>query len=298
MSKILVVGSANADLVIHSSKMPLLGETLTGSDFQINAGGKGLNQTVAIAKLGGDVSFLGALGDDGNGDMLLACLEENGAQFQGLRLQNTPTGVALITVVHGDNFILLDPGANGKLTPEIVEENVSIIAQSDFCVLQLEIPLETICKVCQIAKANGTKVVLNPAPYQKLPNTLYACVDYLIPNEHEAYDMTGICPDNNENCIQAVRKLQEMGAKNVIITLGERGCVYNDGEDILFCPAKTVPVVDTTSAGDSFIGAVVTKLQAGCSISQAIGYGTKVAAITISRPGAAKSIPFWHEITE
>lgn len=296
MSKILVVGSANADLVIHSNKMPLLGETLTGSDFQINAGGKGLNQTVAIAKLGGDVSFLGALGDDSNGNILLACLEENGAQFKGLRLQNTPTGVALITVVHGDNFILLDPGANGKLTPEIVEENASIIAQSDFCVLQLEIPLETIYKVCQIAKANGTKIILNPAPYQKLPDALYAYVDYLIPNEHEAFDITGICPDSNENCIQAVRKLQKTGAKNVIITLGERGCVYNDGEDILFCPAKAVPVVDTTSAGDSFIGAVVVKLHAGCSISEAIRYATKVAAITISRPGAAKSIPFYHEI--
>lgn len=296
MRQILVVGSANADLVIHSSKMPLLGETLTGSNFQINAGGKGLNQTVAIAKLGGNVSFLGAVGDDGNGDMLLGCLEENGAVFQGLRMENTPTGVALITVVNGDNFILLDPGANGKLTPEIIAQNAHIIAESDYCVLQLEIPMETICKVCEIAKANGTKVVLNPAPYQALPESLFGQIDYLIPNEHEAFDMTGICLDSDENCVKAVQKLRQMGIPNVIITLGEKGCVYNDGEEILFCPAEKVTAVDTTSAGDSFIGAVVTKLQAGYSISQAVCYGTKVAAITISRPGAAKSIPFYHEI--
>lgn len=296
MNKIVVVGSANTDLVIHCNKMPLLGETLTGSDFQINAGGKGLNQTVAIAKLGGDVSFLGAVGSDGNGEMLINCLEENGAAFKGLRMENTPTGVALITVVHGDNFILLDPGANGKLTPQIIEENAQIIAESDFCVLQLEIPMDTICKICEIAKANGTKIVLNPAPYQALPDSLYKQIDYLVPNEHEAFDMTGICPDSEENCIKAVQMLRQKGIANVIITLGEKGCVYNDGESITFCPAEKVTAVDTTSAGDSFIGAVVTKLQEGCPISQAVRYGTKVAAITISRPGAAKSIPFRHEI--
>lgn len=298
MKQILVIGSANADLVIHSSKMPLLGQTLTGSQFQVNAGGKGLNQTVAIAKLGGDVSFLGAVGDDGNGAMLLNCLEENGAVFKGLRMENTPTGVALITVVNCDNFILLDPGANGKLTPEIIQENAHIIAKSDYCVLQLEIPMDTICKVCQIAKANGTKIVLNPAPYQTLPDVLYGQIDYLIPNEHEAFDMTGICLDSDENCIKAVQTLRQKGIQNVIITLGEKGCVYNDGEEIVFCPAQKVTPVDTTSAGDSFVGAVVTKLQAGCSISQAVRYGTKVAAITISRPGAAKSIPFAREVPE
>ncbi len=298
MKQILVIGSANADLVIHSSKMPLLGETLTGSQFQVNAGGKGLNQAVAMAKLGGNVSFLGALGKDGNGDILLSTMEEYGVRFSGVRMEDTPTGIAMITVVKGDNFIILDPGTNGKLNPQIIEENAETIGQSDFCVLQLEIPLETILKICEIAQKYGTKVVLNPAPYQKLPESLYACVDYLIPNEHEAYDITGICLDSEKACIEAVRKLQQMGAKNVIITLGERGCVYNDAEEIRFCPPQKVAVVDTTSAGDSFIGAVVTKLQSGHTISQAIDYATKVAAITISRPGAAKSIPFHYEITE
>lgn len=298
MKQILVIGSANADLVIHSSKMPLLGETLTGSQFQINAGGKGLNQAVAMAKLGGNVAFLGALGQDANGDMLLSTMEEYGVTFSGLRMEDTPTGIAMITVVNGDNFIILDPGANGKLTPQIIEENEQVIAQSDFCILQLEIPLDTIFKICEIAQKCGTKVVLNPAPYQNLPESLYACVDYLIPNEHEAFGITGICLDSEKACIEAVRKLRQIGAKNVIITLGERGCVYNDSEQIRFCPPEKVTVVDTTSAGDSFIGAVVTKLQAGYPISQAIGYATKVAAITISRPGAAKSIPFAREVKE
>ena len=296
MSKIVVVGSANADLVIHSSRMPLLGETLTGSDFQINAGGKGLNQTVAIAKLGGDVSFLGALGDDGNGDMLLTCLEENGATFQGLRMENTPTGVAVITVVSGDNFIILDPGANGMLTPEIIQENAHIIAESDYCVLQLEIPMETICKVCEIANANGTKIVLNPAPYQPLPSALCQQIDYLIPNEHEAFSLTGIKLDSNENCIKAVKKLKGFGTPNVIVTLGDKGSVFTYKNDIVFRSAEKADAVDTTSAGDSFIGALVVKLAEGFPLPDAIAFATKVSSITVSRKGAAKSIPYIKEV--
>lgn len=294
--KITVIGSANADLVIHSDKMPELGETINGSNFQINAGGKGLNQAVAIAKLGGNISFLGAVGNDANGQMLTDTLHSNGVSYKGITTEQIPTGIAMITVVDGNNFIILDPGANYALTPEIIEQHSASIAESDFCVMQLEIPLESVMKVCEIATKNGTKVVLNPAPFQPLPDSLYAQIDYFIPNEHEAKDLTGINPDNEKNCKKAVRALQKMGVKNVIITLGERGCVYNKGKDIIFSPAAKTTVVDTTSAGDCFIGALVTKLSQNESLESAIEYATKASAIAVSREGASKSIPFASEI--
>ncbi|MBQ7828519.1 MAG: ribokinase [Clostridia bacterium] len=295
-NKIIVIGSANTDLVIHTAKMPKLGETLEGENFMINPGGKGLNQAVAVAKLGGKASFLGAVGTDANGGILLDALAEYGISFEGARLNGTPTGIAMITVVNGDNFIIVDPGANDKLTPEMIEEKRDAIAGSDYCILQLEIPVETVVRACEIAKECGTAVVLNPAPFKKLPNKIYPLVDYLIPNEHEAKDITGIYPDNEENCVKAVTKLREMGVKNVIITLGDRGSVYNDGDEILFRPAQKVTAVDTTSAGDCFIGALTTALSRGNTLESAIDYATKASAIAVSRRGASRSIPYEHEV--
>lgn len=296
LGKITVIGSANADLVIHSAKMPELGETINGNNFQINAGGKGLNQAVAIAKLGGNVSFLGAVGNDANGRTLIDTLAENGVSYKGITTENIPTGIAMITVVNGNNCIILDAGANYALTPEIVEQHADIIAESDFCVMQLEIPLESVVKVCEIASQNNTKVILNPAPFQPLPDALFSQVEYLIPNEHEAQDLTGIYPDSEENCKKAIQVLQEKGIPNIIITLGERGCVYNNGKEIVFYPAKETNVVDTTSAGDCFIGALVTKLSQDESLESAIKYATKASAIAVSREGASKSIPYANEI--
>ncbi len=293
-SKILVIGSANADLVIHSDKMPKIGETLTGSNFQMNAGGKGLNQAVAVSKLGGEVSFFGAVGNDANGEMLIKELTDNNVIFKGIKVADTPTGIAMITVVNGDNFIILAPGANDSLTPEKLDEK--LIAESDFCVMQLEIPLETVIRVCEIAKENNTKVLLNPAPFRKLPQKLLENIDYLIPNEHEAYDMTGISPDTPENCEKVIFKIKEMGVKNVIVTLGERGCAYNVGEKTVFCPAIKTKVVDTTSAGDCFIGALVSRLSRGVSLEEAINFATKASAIAVSRAGASRSIPYETEI--
>ena len=295
-NKILVIGSANADLVIHSERMPELGETLKGSNFQINAGGKGLNQAIAISKLDGNVSFLGAVGNDANGKMLSDELQKNGVSFYGIKSDDTPTGIAMITVVKGDNFIILNPGANDRLTPEAIKQFSDMIKESDFCVMQLEIPMETVLKVCEIAKATNTKVVLNPAPFKELPESLFSHIDYLIPNEHEAYNLTGIDPDSEENCKKAISKLKQLGTKNVVITLGERGCVYTNEEDILFCSALKANVVDTTSAGDCFIGALVSKLAAGENIEKAIAFATKASAIAVSREGASKSIPFADEI--
>ncbi len=295
-NNILVIGSANTDLVIHSPKMPKLGETLTGSDFQINAGGKGLNQAVAIAKLGGEVSFLGAVGDDANGTLLLDCLKEHKVDFEGIPLQNTPTGTAMITVVEGDNFILLTPGANHCLTPQIIEEKEPLIAQSDYCVLQLEIPLDSVCKVCELAKKHNTKVVLNPAPFTQLPQSLFSKIDYFIPNEHEAQALTGIAIEDENSAIEAVKHIKQLGVNTVMITLGDKGCVYNNKEEIVVHPAIPTKAVDTTAAGDCFIGALVTKLSQNKSLEEAITFATKAAAITVSREGASNSIPFAQEV--
>lgn len=297
-NKITVIGSANIDLTIHSDVMPKLGETLVGNNFQTNAGGKGLNQAVAIAKLGGKVSFLGAVGKDSNGEFLLNALNEYGVEFEGFVSESAPTGTAMITVVGGDNFILLDAGANNTLTPEVIRQKSEIIAQSDFCVLQLEIPTETVLEICKIAKENGTKVVLNPAPFKKLPDEVYSLVDYLIPNEFEAQSLTDVCIKDDESAVTAVKKIKALGVKNVIITLGGRGSVYSSGDEILFCDAKKVKAVDTTSAGDCFIGAVITKLSCGESTKNAVAFGTKASAIAVCRQGAACSIPFAKEVEE
>lgn len=294
--KIIVIGSANADLVIHSPKIPKLGETITGSHFQINAGGKGLNQAVAIAKLGGNVSFSGSVGADANGEVLLGELKKNGVKFNGIKVSDVPTGIAMITIVNSNNFIILNPGANDSLTPEAVDSFRDLICQSDYCVMQLEIPVQTVTKVCEIAKESGTKIILNPAPYKDLPDSVFSQTDYLIPNEHETYDLTGIYPEDAEKTEKAILKLKEKGVKNVIITLGERGCAYNIGEKIIFHPAIKTRVVDTTSAGDTFIGALVSCLSRKASLEEAVSFATKASAITVSREGASKSIPYAYEI--
>ncbi len=297
-ARVLVIGSANADYLIHTDRIPHLGETLTGSDFAINAGGKGLNQAVALAKLGANTAFLGAVGDDDGGRMLLATLADYGVTFVGAVERDAPTGVAMVTVVGSDNFILLNAGANERLTPAAIEAHAPLIRAAEYVVLQLEIPTDTVAAVCAIAAESGTRVVLNPAPYKDLPPSVYAAVDYLIPNEHEAEAITGIAPATRESAAAAVERLHALGARTVIITLGERGCVYNDGDEIVFAPAAESRAVDTTSAGDSFIGALVARLAQGAALPDAIAYAARVAAITVSRHGAARSIPYANEIEE
>ncbi len=296
MKNILVIGSANIDLTIHTDRMPKLGETVTGHGFSMNSGGKGENQAVAAAKLGGDVKFLGVIGNDTYGEKLLADLRKSGAVFEGITADGVSTGTACITVVNGDNFIVLNPGANDLLTPEIIEEKAELIRKSDYVIMQLEIPVDSVLRAALIAKNVGTSVVLNPAPVKDLPDEIYRFTDIMIPNEYEAMLLTGISTDNEQGCRDAVEDLRKKGVKTVIITLGDRGCVYNDGDRIIFHPAGKADVVDTTSAGDSFIGALCCKLASGNSLPESVDYATKVAAVTVSRRGASESIPYAHEI--
>ena len=296
MKNILVIGSANIDLTIQTDRMPKLGETVAGHGFSMNSGGKGANQAVAAAKLGGDVKFLGVIGNDTYGEKLLADLRKSGVFFEGITADGVPTGTACITVVNGDNFIVLNPGANDLLTPEIIEEKAELIRKSDYVIMQLEIPVDSVLRAAVIAKDAGTSVVLNPAPVKELPDEIYRLIDIMIPNEYEAMLLTGISTDNEQGCRAAVEDLRKKGVKTVIITLGDRGCVYNDGDRIIFHPAGKADVVDTTSAGDSFIGALCCKLASGNSLPESIDYATKVAAVTVSRRGASESIPYAYEI--
>ena len=296
MKKILVIGSANADLVIRSPRMPALGETLVGRDLSVGAGGKGLNQAVAAKKLGGDVTFVGALGNDVNGQMLRSRLDACGIDFKGMISDAAPTGCAMITVVGGDNFIILDAGANALITPEVIDAAKGIIADADAVMLQYEIPIESIVRAAEIAKAHGTLVVVNPAPYKEMPSGFYSLVDILVPNEHEAYGLCGIYPEDEHSARAALAALRASGIGTVIITLGDRGCVYNDGDEVVFCPAVKTVAVDTTSAGDSFIGALCVRLSMGDSLREAVKYATVVSSITVSRAGASDSIPYADEI--
>lgn len=296
MKKILVIGSANMDLTIHTDRMPKLGETVTGRDFSLNCGGKGANQAVAAAKLGGNVSFAGAVGNDPYGKTLLNNFEKNKIEFSGIITEKVSTGTASITVVDGDNFIILNEGANGLMSVDAVEEKADLIKKADYLIMQLEIPVETVVRAAEIAKSGGTKTVINPAPYKEIPEKLFALTDIMIPNEYEAELLTGIAIKNKAAAENAVKAIRRKGVERVIITLGDKGCVYNDGEEIFDCPAVKTTVVDTTSAGDTFIGALCVKLSGGENIHDAVNYAVKAAAITVSRKGASASIPYANEI--
>lgn len=296
MKKILVIGSANADFLNMVERMPKLGETVASTGFSVNSGGKGLNQAVAVSKLGGDVTFIGSLGGDSYGKMLIDTLKKNRIPFEGIVSDSVSTGIAVVTVVNGDNFIILHQGANELLRPETIESKAEIIKQADYILLQLEIPMETVIRTAEIAKAFGKTVILNPAPCKTLPEHFYRFIDMLIPNEHEAEQLTGISVSEESGCAAAIALLREKGVSNVIITRGEKGCAYNENERIIFCPPEKTVAVDTTSAGDSFIGGLCCKLALGDNLSKAVKYATKVAAITVSRSGAAISIPYADEI--
>lgn len=296
MSKILVVGSINMDLTIETERMLKLGETISGKNFKTLVGGKGANQAVAASRLGGDVKFLGAVGEDSYGKELLENLENENIKFEGSVLEGTTTGIAVITVCGGDNCIILDGGANMKITPDTVRAKRCLFEWADFVVFQLEIPLDTVLCGAKLARECGAKVVLNPAPAQNLPDEIYKNTDIIIPNETEAEIITGIAIKDKNDCEKAVLELRSRGVEQVIITLGDKGCVYNKESEIIFKDPIETTVVDTTAAGDSFIGSVCVALGNGKTIDEAVDYATKVSSITVSRRGASVSIPYANEI--
>lgn len=299
MQRIIVIGSLNMDLVVNSPRMPVLGETLTGGGFMTCPGGKGSNQAVAAARLGGRVAMIGNVGQDLFGQSLIQGLAEDQVDHRAVTaLPDASTGTATIVVVGGDNFIILDPGANGKLTPSMLDAHEDLIKEADLVMLQLEVPLETVQRAIQLAKKHQVKVMLDPAPAVPLDMALISQVDIFKPNEHECQIVTGLQADTIEHALAAVTELYQRGVQLPIVTLGKQGIVYYlaDQQRAFHVPAHPATVVDTTAAGDCFSGALAVGLTSGKSIPEAIAFAARAASIAIGRPGAQPSLPYLRDL--
>ena len=297
---IIVIGSANTDLVIAADRFPRPGETLLGHGFMTNHGGKGANQAVAAARAGGSVAFVGRVGDDSFGHSTVLTLTREGIDVSGLLVsQGASTGVALITTVPGgENTIVVDAGANGLLKPEDVEQSEQLFAPSSIVLMQLETPVNALVRAAEMAKAHGAMVVLNPAPapVSPLPEALLKAVDLLIPNQTEAALIAGRPVSDTESASRAIETLRNMGVKDAIITLGSKGSYAEVGSERLSVPALTVQAVDTTAAGDTFCGALCAALSMGQAMADAMQFATKAAAVSVTRRGAQRSMPTLKEI--
>lgn len=291
---IVVVGSLNMDLVVRSPRHPQPGETLLGTEFHTFPGGKGANQAVAAARLGGQVKMIGRVGADAFGDALIQTLSQDGVDTRHIaRLQDAPTGVALITVdAAGQNTIVVVPGANGELSPPDLLAAESAFESASVVVMQLEIPLLTVAYAADLARRHGACVVLNPAPAQPLGTTLKQ-VDVLIPNQPEAALLTGAASARD-----AAKRLRASGVRSVIVTLGEDGVLVVEGETETHLPPHRVSVVDTTAAGDAFVGAFAVALAEGRSTREAAAWGNAAGALAVTRAGAQPSLPTRAELEQ
>ena len=297
---IVIVGSSNTDLVVRVDYFPKAGETIIGSDFMTAQGGKGANQAVAVARLGGEAVFVARLGNDSFGESTLSSLRKEGIDLRHVQLtEGVASGVATITVdAHGENSIVVASGANALLTPQDVDLAAADIRQAAILLMQLETPLPTLVQAARHAKAAGTLVVLNPAPYPKqpLPEELLQNTDIIIPNETEAAYMTGIEVTDESSALRAIRKIQSMGVANAIITVGSKGAYTMADDQLVNVPAFPVEAVDTTAAGDTFCGALCVALTKGLAMPEAIRMANKAASISVTRRGAQPSVPTAAEV--
>ncbi|WP_285750105.1 ribokinase [Lentzea sp. NBRC 105346] len=281
---LLVLGSANADLVVEVSRRPGAGETVLGGDTAVIPGGKGANTAVAAARLGASVSLLGALGDDGYGSLLRSSLHDSGVDTTLVATSSRPTGIAYITVTpDGENSIVVSPGANSAVTPSDVD--AVDWSQVRVLVCSLEVPLETVAHGVRAAAEAGVRPVLNLSPVAQLPEETLAALDPLIVNEHEAAQLA-----------PSFDKLLDLGPKSVVVTLGARGAAVVTPSGVTEVPAPSVEVVDTTGAGDAFAGALSARLAAGDDLTAAAAYAAKVAALSVTKAGAQPSYPSASEV--
>ena len=298
MGKLLVVGSINMDLVVRVERIPKEGETVPGGNLNFIPGGKGANQAVAAALAGVEVSMIGRVGDDDNGRKLLNNLKSKGVKTGGIRIDDSvSSGLALISVdSNGQNSIIVVAGANGMVTVEDLKEKEDLFCESDILLLQHEIPQEAIAGAVRMANAYGTKVILNPAPYRVVPKELLKMTDYLIPNETECAELTGYSVDTEEGMNKAADYLLNLGVDTLLITLGRRGVFMVTKTSRQLIPAFSVKAVDTTAAGDTFIGSFAASLLAGGQLHEAVRYGCAAAALSVQRFGAQTSMPSKKEI--
>lgn len=298
MNKLMVLGSVNADHVIQIPSFPGPGETLPGRNYQVISGGKGANQAVAAARMNASIGFIASVGDDAFGVETVKRFEREGINIQGVSVQvNCPTGVAMIQVADsGENSICLAPGANACLTANTLNHHLIQIAEADYLLMQLETPMDGIEKAACVAKQNGTRVVLNPAPAAPLSPELLANTDIITPNETEAEHLTGIVVSDNESAQKAANSLHQKGIPTVLITLGAKGVWLSvQGRGKLIAGYR-VEAKDTTAAGDTFNGAFVTALIEGQSIDAAVKFANGAAALSVTRLGAQTSIPNREEV--
>ena len=299
MKKILVIGSLNVDLVTNVDHMPVVGETIMGSDAVVNAGGKGANQACALGKLGASVTMLGAVGKDSYAEIQKKSLGDAGVDISRLICKDgVSTGIALIAVdKNGDNSIIVAPGANATLSPKDIDDNIDLLKESDIVIFQLEIPLETAVYAARRAKEFNKKVILDPAPVPKeFPEEFYRYIDLIKPNETELGMLTGI--ENAEQHLEeAVEVLRKKGVKDVLVTLGEKGVYLDEYEKgVIRIPSHKVQAVDTTAAGDSFTAALAIMMAEGKSLQEAAEFANSVSAIVVTRKGAQCSIPTLEEV--
>lgn len=298
MSKIIVVGSINMDIVLQVPHVPKVGETLFADQVKYFDGGKGANQAIAASKLGGDVYMIGKIGNDANGKRLIENLKNNSVNTDGVTIDKTQsTGTAYINVyASGENNIIVNKGANERLTVDDIKRLENILEKDDICVMQMEIPLEVVSYVIQTFKKKNIKVILNPAPADKAINSDLNGVSIVIPNETELGILTDIDMDSDEDIVDATQKLLDMGPEAVIVTLGRKGSFYRGKEAEYWQEPISVKPIDTTGAGDSFIGALSVFLSEGNTIKDSIEFATYASALTVTKEGAMASLPTREEV--
>ncbi len=286
------------DLVTRAPRLPKGGETLIGESFATVSGGKGANQAVAAARLGAQVSMIGCVGNDAYGEALRGALLAEQIDCQAVSTVDGSSGVALIVVDDSSqNAIVIVPGANGALTAEAIDRFDSVIQAADVLICQLEVPDASVGHALKRGRELGKTVILNPAPVSRpLPSEWYASIDYLIPNESEASALSGLAVDSLETAQAAATCLIALGAGKVIITLGAQGSLFANGQRFEHFPAPAVKAVDTTAAGDTFVGGFAAALAAGKDEAQAIRFGQVAAALSVTRAGAQPSIPALSDV--
>ena len=297
-AKVVVIGSLNMDLVTRAPRLPRGGETLIGQSFATVSGGKGANQAVAAARLGAEVSMVGCVGNDAYGAELRGALLAERIDCQAVSTVEDSSGVALIVVDdNSQNAIVIVAGANGSLTPQVIDRFDAVLQTADVIICQLEVPDATVGHALKRGRALGKTVILNPSPASRpLPADWFAAIDYLIPNESEASALTGLSVDSLASAETAATRLIAMGVGKVIITLGAQGSLFADGSRLEHFPAPKVKAVDTTAAGDTFVGGFAAALAAGSSEADAIRFGQVAAALSVTRAGAQPSIPTLSDV--
>lgn len=299
---IAVVGSINIDLVVVAGKIPAVGETVIGSDFQIHPGGKGANQAVAVARLGYPVRLIGRVGDDIFGSQLRTHLDHAGVETTGVNTSEGASGIALIAVsISGENSIIVTPGANSRVTPQDIENNIEIIRRAGIVLTQLEIPLETVDCLASICEREKVPLILDPAPAQELPPGIFRKIAWFTPNQIEAtlYGKINAGNTGAADLIATAAAILARGCHGVVLKMGSRGAYLASQEGLgELVPAFAVQTVDTTAAGDAFNGGFAVGLMLGKSAIESAGFAASVAAVSVTRTGAQPSMPTMEEVDQ